>query len=70
LYLTIPVTVSTAERSFFKLKIIKNYLRNTMGQQRLSSLALLSIEAEKAEKMDVSKLIQDFANAKSRRCPL
>ena len=31
LVLTLPVTVATAERSFSKLKIIKNYLRNTMG---------------------------------------
>ena len=33
LFLTLPVTVATAERSFSKLKLIKNYLRNTMGQE-------------------------------------
>jgi len=30
LFLTLPVTVATAERSFTKLKLIKTYLRNTM----------------------------------------
>ena len=45
LLLTLPVTVATAERSFSKLKIIKNYLRNTMGQTRLRGLSLLAIEA-------------------------
>ena len=45
LFLTLPVTVATAERSFSKLKLIKNYLRNTMGQERLSGLSLLAIEA-------------------------
>lgn len=30
LYLTLPVSVATAERSFSKLKIIKNFLRNAM----------------------------------------
>ena len=35
---------SPAERSFSKLKIIKNYLRSTSGQQSTPSLALLSIE--------------------------
>ena len=44
LFLTLPVTVATAERSFSKLKLIKNYLRSTMGQERLSGLAMLSIE--------------------------
>ena len=38
LFLTLLVTVATAERSFSKLKLIKNYLRNTMGQERLSGL--------------------------------
>ena len=35
LFLTLPVTVATAERSFSKLRLIKNYLRSTMGQDRL-----------------------------------
>ena len=38
LYLTLPVTVASAERSFSKLKLIKTYLRSTMCQVRLSSL--------------------------------
>ncbi|VVC36541.1 Ribonuclease H-like domain,HAT, C-terminal dimerisation domain,Domain of unknown function DUF4371 [Cinara cedri] len=38
LFLTLPVTVASAERSFSKLKLIKNYLRNTMSQTRLSGL--------------------------------
>ena len=34
IFLTIPVTVASAERSFSKLKIIKNYLRSTMSKER------------------------------------
>lgn len=50
LFLTLPVTVATAERSFSKLKLIKSYLRNTMSQSRLHGLSLLSIEAARAKK--------------------
>nr|CAH7738850.1 unnamed protein product [Callosobruchus chinensis] len=49
LFLTLPVTTATAERSFSKLKLIKNYLRTSMGQERLSDISLLSIEAETLE---------------------
>jgi hypothetical protein len=31
LLLTLPVTVAASERSFSKLKLIKNYLRSSMG---------------------------------------
>ena len=34
--LTIHVTISSAETSFSKLKLIKSYLRSTMSQERLS----------------------------------
>ena len=67
LFLTLPVTVARAERSFSKLRLIKNYLRSTMGQDRLRHLALLSIEAESAEKLQTEQIIDDFATAKSRR---
>lgn len=65
--LTLPVSVASGERSFSKLKVIKNYLRSTMLQQRLSSLAIVSIEHEILDSLDTSKLIQDFANIKARR---
>lgn len=42
--LTIPVSVASAERSFYKLKLIKSFLRSTMMETRLSNLALISIE--------------------------
>jgi len=58
--------VATAERSFSKLRLIKTYLRNIMQDDRLSGLAVLSIENAVARKLDVSK-IDDFASRKARR---
>ena len=69
LFMTIPVTVATAERSFSKLKLIKTYLRSTMGQERLTGLAMLSIESDRARKLDIGQIVDEFAERKARRVP-
>lgn len=43
---TLPVSVASAERSFFSLKRIKSYLRNATGEIRLNGLAALNIHRE------------------------
>ncbi|KAL7585893.1 hypothetical protein Lser_V15G42479 [Lactuca serriola] len=50
--LTIPVTVASAERSFSMFKLLKSYLCSTMSQERLSGLAMISIENEILESID------------------
>lgn len=67
LYLTLPVTVAKAERSFSKLKLIKSYLRSTMSQTRLSDLAVLSIENEETREIDLYKVVDRFLLLKKRR---
>ena len=59
---TIGTSVASCERSFSKLKLLKNYLRATMGQERLNSLALLSIE-----KCNLNTIVERFMNMKVRR---
>ena len=44
--LTIPVIIASCERSFSKLKLILSYSRASMGQDRVSDLALLSVKRE------------------------
>ena len=39
IFATIPVTTASGERPFSALKYIKNYLRSTMGEERLNGLA-------------------------------
>lgn len=65
--LTVPVTVASAERSFSKLKLIKSYLRSTMSQERLSGLAILSIEKKILENLEYKNLINKFASQKARK---
>ena len=67
LFITLPVTVASAERSFSKLKMIKNYLRSTTGQDRLDELAMIAIENEEARELDLDNLINAFAEKNARR---
>ena len=67
LSLTIPVTVASAERSFSKLELIKTYLRSKMSQNRLTNLAILSIENSQAKAVDKSELIWQFASVNAVR---
>lgn len=74
LTLTIPATSASTERSFSALKRIKNFVRNSTGQERLYSLALLSIEKELFQKISRQQkfyddVIDEFSK-KSRRIPL
>ncbi|XP_047123040.1 uncharacterized protein LOC124806311 [Hydra vulgaris] len=64
LFLTICVSVALWERSFSKLKLIKNYLRSTMGQSRLSDLAILYIESEFVKSIEFDNVIDKFASLK------
>ncbi|XP_025198494.1 uncharacterized protein LOC112596886 [Melanaphis sacchari] len=42
--LTLPISSSSPERAFSKLKLIKSKLRSTMAEERLDSLMLISCE--------------------------
>jgi hypothetical protein len=63
IYLSIFGT-SAGERSFSKMKWIKNYLRSTIGQQRLSSLSLLLIENDVMRQLPFNEIISEFAHKK------
>lgn len=55
------------ERTFSKMKYIKNYLRNTMGEEKLNAFALLSIENVILKKLNFDEIIDEFILAKNRR---
>lgn len=59
IFLTVPVTNAECERSFSCLKRLKTWLRSTIGQTRLYSLAIALLI--------VNKIIDIFASEKHRR---
>lgn len=67
IFLTLPVTSASCERSFSKLKLIKNYLRSSMSQERLSHAALISIERTITESISFTTYLSDFAQQKARK---
>ncbi len=67
IYLSIPVSSAEAERSFSTLKRIKTWLRTSMQQNRLTSLAVLNIERVQAAKIDLELVIDKFSEVKNRR---
>lgn len=67
--ITTPMTTAEAERCFSTLKRIKTFLRNSMGQERLNALGMLSMERELVLGMHDfnEKVIDRFAALKERR---
>ena len=60
IYLTMPITVASGERSFSKQKLIKTYLRSKVSQESLNSLSMLSIESEIAKAIDFENILNDL----------
>ena len=67
LYLTFPVTTSTAERSFSSLRHIKTYLRSTMTSCRMNNLFLLYIHQDLTDSLDLCKIAKEFVAVNTRR---
>ena len=65
IFISLPVSVASAERSFSTLRKLKNWLRAHMGQTRLNGLALLNVHRN----IDISidRVIDRFANSGARK---
>ncbi|KAJ8025702.1 Zinc finger MYM-type protein 1 [Holothuria leucospilota] len=67
--ITTPMSSSEAERCFSTLKRVKTFLRNTMSDDRLNALAMLSIEKKFIRESSNfnQRVIEMFAHLKERR---
>jgi hypothetical protein len=57
--ITMPVSSTTCERTFSRLKLIKTFARNKMGDGRLSDMAILAIEREIM--IDLDRTVEQFS---------
>jgi hypothetical protein len=67
IYMTIPMTSATAERSFSTMRRIKTYLRQTMTQTRLNSCMMLHIHKDKTDSIDIHTIARSFVNCRDER---
>ena len=64
IYLTVPVTSATAERSFSVLRRVKNYLRTTMTEKPLNQLILLHSHKHHTDNLSMMEAAKEFAKRK------
>ncbi|XP_024195986.1 zinc finger MYM-type protein 1-like [Rosa chinensis] len=67
LALVLPVTTATVERAFSAMNIIKNRLRNRMGDQWLNDSLTVYLEKDIFNVIDNELIIQRFQNMAPRR---
>lgn len=67
IYLTIPVTPSTSERSFSALRRLKTYLRSTMTQKRLNGVMLCSVNKDRLDLVDLKDVAIAFTEGHETR---
>lgn len=67
MYRCLMITNATGERSFSKLKLLKNCHRSSMAQERLNLLAVMACEYDVLEKLDFQDVLKEFAIKKIRK---
>ncbi|KAL8583716.1 hypothetical protein ACOMHN_037439 [Nucella lapillus] len=60
LYLTLPVTTRTAERSFSALRRVKTYMRTSMTQKLLNHCMLAHVHKAQTDSLDMKEIAKDF----------
>ena len=67
LYLTVPATSATVERTFSVLRRLKSYLRATIMQERLNNVILLNIYQSELDDLDIHGIAEKFSTCNESR---
>jgi len=68
--LTIPATSASCERSFSAMTYLKNFLKNSTGDERLNDAMTVFVHKSRSRMLDPNKVVQDFTECGARRLPL
>ena len=66
LILVLPATNATSEQSFSAMRRVKNYLRSTMGQERLNHL-MVHVHKSETDSLDIIQIANDFISRNDHR---
>ncbi len=67
IYLVVPVTSATSERTFSVLKRLLVYLRSTMTEKRLNNCLLLHVHKDIADELNLEDIAKQFVSCKTER---
>jgi hypothetical protein len=67
LYLTVPLSNATAERSFSALRRVKTYLRSSLTQEHLNHFLILNAHREILDRVDMEKIALSVMKVNERR---
>ena len=59
---TLPVSTCECERVFSTLRVVKNYLRSTMTDERLLHLMILGIHSSRAQAINLDDVVNIFSS--------
>ena len=60
IYLTVPMTSATAERSFSTLRRVKDYTRTTMSQLRLNHVIIMHTHKQRTDDLNLVNVAESF----------
>jgi hypothetical protein len=67
LFICMPCSNASGERSFSVLKRVKNYLRSSLSNEKTSALSILCIENEIVKNNSWKSLVKKFSKFKARK---
>ena len=67
LFLVLPVTTATSERTFSALRRLQTFLRATMTEKRMNNLLILNVYKERTDSLDLRVIAKWFISKSGDR---